>query len=337
MVEDASALPQSSTRRQALAILAGICSESALLEYAAGHLYLALLIGGTSSAVLSWSLATSETDDAVSATRLLARNLLAVLLLVATVIVVFPRLASHHFHGFSGASTGQNSSQLGNGKTRSQPKSGMKGDSAFAAQDAYSGIVLWPKKQSLTKLIAPSPLLWTDKFARAQRSNPLVIPFNGVYWFFRQPDRHPPPQSREAQGTPEVLEIHSTDWRPLSMEAHQNLGDLVDLSCCSRVEISIRNADRYPRSISLELVLVDNSSPTKSFESLGRTVVDSTPTPSMDENSPPKAELLKFAIPPNGALRHFDEVAVVFRLDGYRAHTGAKIGIDHFTLVPRGM
>jgi hypothetical protein len=28
---------------------------------------------------------------------------------------------------------------------------------------------------------------------------------------------------------------------------------------------------------------------------------------------------------------------MVFRLDRYRARTAAKIGIDHFTLVPRGM
>jgi hypothetical protein len=36
-------------------------------------------------------------------------------------------------------------------------------------------------------------------------------------------------------------------------------------------------------------------------------------------------------------LKQFDEILMVFRLDGYRARTAAKIGIDHFTLVPRGM
>jgi len=121
------------------------------------------------------------------------------------------------------------------------------------------------------------------------------------------------------------------------MEAHQNLGDLVDLSCCSRIEIAIRNADLYPPSVSLELVLVDNSSPGKNLESLGRTMVDSSHRLGIDENPLPKAEMLKFAIPPNGVLKRFDEVVVVFRLEGYRARSGAKIGIDHFTMVPRGM
>ena len=37
------------------------------------------------------------------------------------------------------------------------------------------------------------------------------------------------------------------------------------------------------------------------------------------------------------ALHRFDEVTILFRLDGYRARDAAKIGIDHFTLVPRGL
>ena len=335
ILEDANALPQSSFRRQSWNLSCAFCGEMALLSYVAGHLFGAIVLGAVSSAGLSWSRATTEVSDPGIARQVALRTSLGLALVLATAITLGPYLRGvHFFRGAPGASTTANA---GSDRSRqARPTAEQPGDSATGARDAYSGIVLWPKKQQVTKLIAPQPMSWEQQ-SPVKESNPLVIPFDGVYWFYRSPDLQPPPTSREAQGSPDKYEIHSTDWRPLHMEAHQNLGELIPLSCCSRIEVEIRNEDRFPDSVTVELVLVDNSAPGKPSESLGQQTVSSTPHHVLYQDRPPSTETLKFHLPGSGPLKRFDELAIVFRLEGYRAREGAKIGIDHLTLVPRGM
>jgi hypothetical protein len=170
-----------------------------------------------------------------------------------------------------------------------------------------------------------------------RHANPLTIPFNGVYWFFKAPDLLPPTTSRQVHGSPEVLDIHSTDRRPLSMEAHENLGTLLDLDCCSRIQLAIRNADPYSETVSLELILINSSLPGKPSQSLGRVMAKSTLPWSLYDKHPTASETLNFVIPANPAIRRFDEVMIVFRLDAFRADDGAKIAIDRLVLVPRGL
>jgi hypothetical protein len=52
---------------------------------------------------------------------------------------------------------------------------------------------------------------------------------------------------------------------------------------------------------------------------------------------PPVSETLSFDMPVHSAIHHFDEVTIVFRLDPARADFGAKIDIERFVLVPRGL
>jgi len=66
-------------------------------------------------------------------------------------------------------------------------------------------------------------------------------------------------------------------------------------------------------------------------------MVKSKRTWNIDGQQPPTHETLNFAIPTNPAIHRFDEVKVVFRLDAFRADDGAKIAIDRFVLVPRGL
>ena len=134
-------------------------------------------------------------------------------------------------------------------------------DSQRPDGEGNTGIVLWPEKQVHTQLIAPTPIDLTNPAALGRNANPLVIPFDGVYWFFKAPDVRPPRTSRQAHASPETVDIRSTDGRPLSIEAHDYLGSLINLDCCSRIQIAVRNADRYPETVSLELILVDSSQP----------------------------------------------------------------------------
>jgi hypothetical protein len=338
-IDGAMILPQSSHKRQLLAISAAISTESSLLAYATGQFVMATFLGAISSAVLSWSSATSKIDDPRLAHHVAVRTVLALALIFVTTITLLSHLARPHlFHGIAGSSSRTVSPGDREQRTKesAQPESAHNRQLSADARDAYSGILLWPKKRTHTKLIAPPPMSWNQKFVSSQHSNPLVIPFEGVYWFFREPDLQPPAKSQQAEGSPEMFNIDSTDWRPLSMEAHQNLGTLVGLDCCGKIQVAIRNADGYPKSISLEVILVDTTAPGKPFQSLGRAQIVSSRKGKSDDRQQPANETLNFLIPANSAIHRFDEVTVLFRLDGFRARAAAKIGIDHFTLIPRG-
>lgn len=206
------------------------------------------------------------------------------------------------------------------------------------AAEGDPGVVLWPDKQTHTRLVAPTPVIENALLSGHGSTKPLEIPFGGVYWLFRAPDIHPPRTSRQAHGSPEKLDIRSTDRRALSMEAHENLGSMIDLNCCRKIQIAIRNADRYPETVTMELVLINSAAPGKPSQSLGRTMVTSTrPWRLYDKPSSPASETLNFIIPPHASIRRFDEVMVVFRLDAARADAGPKIAIDRFVLIPRGL
>ncbi len=197
------------------------------------------------------------------------------------------------------------------------------------------GIILWGKEQDYTKLVAPNPLLPSSSSSRGNAS-PLVIPFDGVYWFFKSPDLRPPVGSQQAHTTPDIVDIRSTDRRPLSIEALDHLANLINLDCCSRFQIAIRNADRYPETVSLELQLVNTTLPHTPSVSLGQMMVSSTHAWKLYEKPVAVNETLSFPIPIRRTLRSFDEVKIIFLLDRARADAAARIAIDHFVLIPRG-
>lgn len=101
--------------------------------------------------------------------------------------------------------------------------------------------------------------------------------------------------------------------------------------------MEIQNTDRYPGTVSLELILRNTTLPGAPFQSLGTAVVASTRPWTLVGERPAVCEVLSFNIPPDLKLRQFDEVSVVFQLSPNRSDVGAKIGIERFTLVPRGL
>jgi hypothetical protein len=199
---------------------------------------------------------------------------------------------------------------------------------------SYPGIVLWPDDQETVKLVAPrapTPLV------SGARDSILSIPFHGVYWVFQAPDSRPSAQSHIAHGSPEKFNIRSTDGRPLQLEARQNLARLVDLACCSGIQVAIQNTDRYPGTVSLELVLRNTTLPGAPYQSLGTAVVASTRPWTLYGKRPAVSEILSFNLPADLKLRQFDEISVVFQLSPNRSDVGARIGIERFTLIPRGL
>lgn len=201
--------------------------------------------------------------------------------------------------------------------------------------NAYSGIVVLPKTE-VTQLVAPPPAILGENLV-SQSPKPLVIPFAGVYWLFKAPDSRMPKLPHKVHGSPDELEMRSTDWHALSMEAHQNLGMFVDLGCCRRIQVAIRNADHYPGTVSLELVVSNTRLPGRPAQSLGTELVRSTRPWKFHDERPPTDEVLQFDIPVQCKVRRFDEFTVIFRTTPGRSFSAARVGIERFVLLPRGL
>jgi hypothetical protein len=166
-------------------------------------------------------------------------------------------------------------------------------------------------------------------------AKPLVIPFDGPYWYFKAPSRRPGPRAHVAHGKPTDVTIRSSDWAPLLMEAHQNLGSSIDLSCCSAIDVAITNADTRPGKIAIGLVLTDSNSPVKPSQSLAEQTIVSSEADLIPINRSPVKEVLRFPISRLGPLRRFNEITLVFLPAKERSRGGAKVSIQNFTLIPR--
>jgi hypothetical protein len=314
-------------------------AEVAAVAALAGTALIATVLAAISAALWAWFFRTEKAwsdDSAHVASRGATTFALAIIVTVASLIPYLKHAQGSGGLGlFFAGKVGHRASPLGEHEQASKKKAFESSASSF--NDAYSGVVLWSKKQELTPLVAPTPVLGKYQLGTDRSANPLVVPFNGVYWFFKAPNVHPPRDSREEHGSPELVTTRSTDRRPLSMEAHQNLGTLIDLNCCSRIQVAIRNTDRYPETVSLELVLTDTSLSKRPSQSLGSVMVRSTRPWKLYGDRPAVDEILTFEIPPRSTINRFDEVTVVFHLDPGRAEFGAKIGIEKFVLVPWGL
>ena len=112
-----------------------------------------------------------------------------------------------------------------------------------------------------------------------------------------------------------MLSFVTTDHAALAMEAHQRLPHPIDVSCCSAIGMAIAIADIYPRTITMELILMDGDL----VQSLG-----TVPVPGQKEAT------LDFPIPAGSALRQFRELKIVFHRDIVRMDRSAR-----FVLTPR--
>jgi hypothetical protein len=196
----------------------------------------------------------------------------------------------------------------------------------------YTGIILWtvPKKK---EIVAPAPL--SVSIAAASKRRPVVIPFDGPYWYFQEPYNAPGRDAHKAQGDPTGVNIRSTDRLPLRMEARQSLASPLPLACCSALDIDIRNADNVRGSVLLGVVLTDSRSAGKPSLLLGGQTVVSTEAGHFSIKTAPVDEELRYRIPLRRGIKQFDQITVVFFPAAERSIVGAKIAIEQFRLTPR--
>jgi hypothetical protein len=209
------------------------------------------------------------------------------------------------------------------GGAGSQPDGQTKqSQTAALGGGKYPGVILWPDKKPRTMLVPPPPVPTMGR-GFGSRSKPMIIPFDGVYWFFNVPDRLPPPNSIVAHGSTIRTVYRSVNPVALQMEAHQNFGSFFELSCCRRIEIVIDNADPLSEWIALELLLGDTSGPALPSLSLGRVAV-----------SGEIEQRLSFTVPSRSAIRQFDKATIRFHRGPKQWTKSVKISIVRFELEP---
>jgi hypothetical protein len=218
-----------------------------------------------------------------------------------------------------------------------QPSPGSTG-SIEVTDKSYQGVILWPKIRETQKLVAPSRTAVLSPLPPVAARTPLRIPFSGQYWMFKPPLAAPPRGSYFRESSPLDLAFFTTDQRPMSMKALQKLDHPLDLECCRAIQIVISNADRYPGTIALELLLIDTQAPGQLVQSLGRRDVLSRPNVphviGLDPAVIPVTEVLEFPIPGSTRMRQFNGIQVLFHRTPFRIDRSARISIEHFVLVP---
>lgn len=212
---------------------------------------------------------------------------------------------------------------LGGTKDKTTERRSGDNPAAVVIGESYPGVILWPDTEKRVLLVPPPPARSRTIFA-AKTVDSLSIPFYGAYYFFKAPG--PLPRNPfVTHGDPVALTFRSTDLGPLAMEARQNFIRLIPLSCCTSIAVLIRNGDRRPGALSLELQLRNTTIPEKPTEILGP---EDIPPPL--KNHPLADERIVFPIPPNPFLREFDEVTVRFLRSWPGADRSSRIAISRF-------
>ncbi len=203
---------------------------------------------------------------------------------------------------------------------------------AHASDSAYFGVVLTLPPQPHPRIEPPTRADHVN-FSRAL-VKPVVIPFDGVYWYFKAPDTRPGPGARIQRGDPIQANVRSTDRLALSMEAHQSLASPISTDCCHALRVDLLNGDDRLGVMHIEVTLRDTSGAMHRSLFLGSLPVRSSELQHIPLNRPPVHESLRFEIPTTAHGSRFDEIQVVIRPSSERELAGSKVAIQNFVLVP---
>jgi hypothetical protein len=297
-----------------------ICAQAAIFCAASGDLVpaLALFILAIYLIAWRWSACGRDLVPVLSSRR--AAGILCVAALLFTVVALFPFAGSGSRFGRAGLAE------------KSASKDRLSANRASSDYD-YMGVILLPPPVRRTEILPPVPPL--DSARPGHASKPLVIPFDGAYWYFKQPHTDPGARAHVVHKQATDVNVRSTNWLPLRMEAHQNLGLPINLACCREIDIALTNADNRPGTITLGVLLTNSEVRGLPAEDLGEQLIPSSEVDPMPPSRAPVHELLRFRVPPHGKLRQVNGITLVFQPSRNRAQLGAKVSIQSFTLIPR--
>jgi hypothetical protein len=210
---------------------------------------------------------------------------------------------------------GKRATQAGTKERELRPRNGEV--NAIVPGESWPGVVLWPEVQKYVTLVAPKPREVFNLF-RGKQLDSISIPFYGAYWYFKGPG-DPPPNMFVTHGDAASLSFRSTDLTPLTMEARQNFGRTIDMSCCSAIGVAIESGERYVGTVNLELELRNSTIADAPWYTLGELPVGRA-----------ASQTLKFPLPARLRAGMFDEIQVLFHLLQPRADRSARIALRRF-------
>jgi len=326
-------------QRMFSALCASVSLETGAVAASMGYLLPATALCGTGTAIITWRKTNDWPEPSTPPARWTLLGLAVAAILTCGGLTRY--LAMDRGSGGSAGTserpvaraTGSVLRSIFTGEIRRKGERSTGPERTVKLGSVYPGIILLPESQSYATIVPPLPVLHGG-FPMLGEAAPLSIPFFGSYWLFKAPDTSPPPTSIRTRGNPVEHLFTSTDHAPLFMEAHQNFGVLMNLNCCRAIQITVRNADRFPGTVSLELILINSRLPGSPSQSLGLQPLESMPWRPRDDGRS-FSQTLTFAIPVSPALHEFDQATVRFQLAAMRADTAAKTAIDRFLFVPK--
>lgn len=204
-------------------------------------------------------------------------------------------------------------------RRNAEPSSSRVG---MAREVLLSGAILLPNMSRYVKLVAPVPSQRAE-LTLNRTAPPTSIEFSGEYWIFLSPLHRPPKSSMVERGTPITYTFTAVDRSPLIMQARQRLRTPIDPRCCSAIHVAVRNADKQPETISLQVTLA-TSTLRGPRQQLG---VRDLPTT--------ESAVLSFPMPARSVIPQFDEIIVEFQLHSPRMNRSANVSVQRFLLTPR--
>jgi hypothetical protein len=212
---------------------------------------------------------------------------------------------------------------------------GTRSEKADAASSAHPGagyesVILWPyppKKQ----VVAPVDAKLVQANGPMQ---PLVIRFNGEYWYLQPPELQPGPHAHQAHGSPLDVHIASANSFPLMMQAHQFLRAPVRVSRCREIRMQIRSREMGDGVIAIAIWLKNSAATGASEVYLGERPVAGGNSDALLSPAG-AAQTLVFPVPSAPRARKFDEISVMILPDSRHQRVGPRIAIEQFEIVPR--
>jgi hypothetical protein len=196
----------------------------------------------------------------------------------------------------------------------------------------YQSVILWPYPDKQPVL---PPILAENELLPVGTKVPLVIRFNGPYWYWQPPLQSPGPSAHVATGTPIGFDIRSSNTSPLVMDAHQYLSASIPVAHCREIAVEIENRNNTSGKISLGVLLTSGAPSKDSTLYLGEQPILSTQPGNFAIKSAPVFETLHFAVPVRARMRKFREITVLILPDIEHTFDAPKIAIQQFQLSPR--
>lgn len=299
-----------------------ICLYAAVLVLVRGWLFLACAFLALAAFVFAWS-RTPAARTSQYRVRLSTIDLRqfrsAIPALIVTILAMFAG-AGHDLHLWGMG--------LGHGRTTELPK--IQHPTVSNGLSGHVSIILLTAPQQ-QQIVAPQP---TQPLLQGTHLNkPLVIQFDGEYWYFQPPDSGPGPGAFIAHESPLVANVHSVLAIPLLMQAHQHLGSPLPLTCCHAIEIELENRDQNPGALDLSMSLSNSAAPGKPVL-LGLQHLQSSEGNLWQSRSTPAHETLRFDLPAHGEIRQFNQIDMLIIPSPTRMRSGAKIAIQTIKLLP---